>query len=118
AQFTPGATVILDPTGTAVALWTAGDPTKPLTRSLTLYSAARPPGQPWGAPQPLAGPPGAGGQQLAVNASGIVLAVWGNPRVGPISSALRSPDGSWSAPELVPTDGATPAAVLVALDSR
>lgn len=92
-----GAQVVMDRDGNTTALWASDE-----SGASRIWTAHRPAGQAWRAPEALAGPGFVDDPRLVAAPSGEVTAVWyfeadGSDR-GRLFAASLSPGGTWSAP--------------------
>ena len=111
--------VVVDPSGTALAVWVRRNP---LTGGYQLQSAERPAGGTWQAPIGASSVDEASALPLdvAIDARGTALAVWvrntgGVPQPRVVSTAHPA-GGAWLAPELIPDPALLPYDVDVAVD--
>ncbi len=111
--------VVVDPSGTALAVWVRRNP---LTGGYQLQSAERPAGGTWQAPIGASSVDEASAVPLdvAIDARGTALAVWvrnagGVPQPSVVSTAHPA-GGAWLAPEVIPDPASIPYDVDVAVD--
>ena len=83
--------------GTAMAVWSVSG-----SGSTTHYSAVRPPGGAWGAPQPIMSDTGGAFVQFALGDNGDAVAVW-EDSTAPVGlwASVRPAGGTWGAPDLI-----------------
>jgi hypothetical protein len=82
--------------GTAMVLWSVST-----SQSTTFYSAVRPPGGAWGAPQTVLQDAEVSSIQFALSDSGAAVAVWADSSPAGTFAKVRPADGEWGAVETV-----------------